>query len=584
MAVLKQDKYSVTGQTQSEKRREEYIKSQNSNYRTYVSALKVLESMKKDKTFEARATRLNKLGSSIRGAGTPKLKLERILYSFRKLKEVDYILDDIKDAEDTKINPKDVQSRLKTALFEEEVKSTLHSSIFTIEESMENIQSAKVLHGIQEYFSPPPDIKYEESEERTKIIIITIDESDIEDIKKYMDTIFGESIISLEQKPYPIMTTLYDVLIELFVESFGEYPTFHIKQSGDIAAYIKNIKSQLLRKITMPKKEENPMAHIKVEGPIISKDSLDSAFSGVEGEIRLLTERKKELNKQLEKHAAIDIEAEMVNYQNKIEGEISEIKSQLEEMKERFNSTKTKLKSLKEKEDSLGQLSATEYVEGKKELEPDIKEANRVLQIITIQGDKLKEKLAILEKADSTSIRSKIESGLMDEHSGQINNIKELNQKIIRLKHEITLPRPIKKTMKELVKTFNPNDVKGNIMVDGKPVPFYGEYITALTKYERMLISIGRKIGLEMVQMKEYLRKNEKLLENTANYFIGLLDSPLYLEEDSDLNLEVVMELNKKSLTEKDLMDIQEEVKEVLKLKREVIRLTNKGKELMKGE
>jgi len=380
------------------------------------------------------------------------------------------------------------------------------------------------------------------------------------------------------------MTTLYDVLIELFVESFREYPTFHIKQSGDIAAYIKNIKSQLLRKITMPKKEENPMAHVKVSGPVISKDSLDSAFSGVEGEIRLLTERKKELNKQLEKHAAIDIEAEMVNYQNKIEGEISEIKSQLKEMKERFNSTKTKLKSLKEKEDSLGQLSATEYVEGKKELEPDIKEANRVLQIITMQGDKLKEKLAILEKADSTSIRSKIESGLMDEHSGQINNIKELNQKIIRLKHEITLPRPIKKTMKELVKTFNPNDVKGNIMVDGKPVPFYGEYITALTKYERMLISIGRKIGLEMVQMKEYLRKNEKLLENTANYFIGLLDSPLYLEEDSDLNLEVVMELNKKSLTEKDLMDIQEEVKEVLKLKREVIRLTNKGKELMKGE
>ncbi len=44
------------------------------------------------------------------------------------------------------------------------------------------------------------------------------------------------------------------------------------------------------------------------------------------------------------------------------------------------------------------------------------------------------------------------------------------------------------------------------------------------------------------------------------------------------------MELNKKSLTEKDLMDIQEEVKEVLKLKREVRRLTNKGKELMKGE
>ena len=41
--------------------------------------------MKKDKTFEARSKRLGKLISAIRGAGSPEVKLERILFSFRKL-------------------------------------------------------------------------------------------------------------------------------------------------------------------------------------------------------------------------------------------------------------------------------------------------------------------------------------------------------------------------------------------------------------------------------------------------------------------------------------------------------------------
>ena len=76
MVVLKQDKYLESAQTANEKRREEYLKTQNANYRTFVQALKTLEKMKKDKTFGARSKRLGKLISAIRGAGSPQVKLE----------------------------------------------------------------------------------------------------------------------------------------------------------------------------------------------------------------------------------------------------------------------------------------------------------------------------------------------------------------------------------------------------------------------------------------------------------------------------------------------------------------------------
>ena len=208
---------------------------------------------------------------------------------------------------------------------------------------------------------------------------------------------------------------------------------------------------------------------------------------------------KKELNNQIVQHEDIDIEKEMANYQNRIDEEISEIKSELKEFKERFDSTKTKLKSLKDKETSLGQLSATEYVEGKKELDPEIKEANRVLDAIIIQGDKLKEKLAILQKADSTSIRSAVESSLMEEYQTQIDNIKELDQTIFRLKEEITLPRPIKKEIKKIIRRFDPSkELEGEM---------YREYLTTLNTYERILMRVGRKIDLEITQMKSYIRK-----------------------------------------------------------------------------
>lgn len=576
MVVLKQDKYLESAQTADEKRREEYLKTQNANYRTFVQALKILEKMKKDKTFEARSKRLGKLISAIRGAGSPEVKLERILFSFRKLKERDYIVADIKDAENKKISAEDVQSRMKSALFDEEVKSTAHASIFTINQPMEEVQKNKALDDLTEYFNPPPTIEYEEvvtgEEKISKVAVITLDDTDVDNITEYMNDYFGEYLTDLTEQDHEIKTNLYEILLELYVDSFGEYPKFYVKQSGDIAGYLKSLKSQVFRQLQRRDKRSGEKKPEPFGGRIISKDSLDAAFGGVEGEIRLLNERKKELNNQIVQHEDIDIEKEMVGYQNRIDEEISEIKSELKEFKERFDSTKTKLKSLKNKETSLGQLSATEYVEGKKELDPEIKEANRVLDVIIRKGDKLKEKLAILQKADSTSIREKIESGLMDEYQTQIDNIKELDSRIIKLKQEITLPKPVKKEIKKIIRRFDPSkELEGEM---------YREYLTTLNTYERILMRVGRKIDLEITQMKSYIKKNSDALQNTADYFIGLTEKEFSMENlDEFEDFEIVLAMNKHSLTDSDMSELQTDIMEALKLRRKIISLTNEAKE-----
>jgi len=577
VVVLKQDKYLESAQTAKEKAEEEYLKTQNANYRTFVQALKILEKMKKDKTFEARSKRLGKLISAIRGAGSPEVKLEKILFSFRKLKERDYIVADIKDAENKKISAEDVQSRMKSALFDEEVKSTAHASIFTINQPMEEVQKNKALDVLTEYFNPPPTIEYEEvvteEEKVSKIAVITLDDTDVDNITEYMNDAFGENLTDLTEQDHEIKTNLYEILLELYVDSFGEYPTFYVK-SGNIAGYLKNLKSQVFRELQRRSGGKKDSSE-RTSSMIISKDSLDRAFNGIEGEIQLLNERKKELSKQLEKHVDIDIEKEIVNYQNKIENEISEIKPELKELKERFDSVKTKLKSLKEKESSLGQLTATEYVEGKKELDPEIKEANKILNIIIREGDKVKNKLAILEKADSTSIRSTIESGLMEEHQAQVDNIKELNQRIIRLKQEITLPKPVKKEIRKIIRRFDPSkELEGEM---------YREYITALNTYERILMRVGRKIDLEITQMKSYIKKNSDALQNTADYFIGLTEKEFSVENlDEFEDFEIVLAMNKHSLTDSDMSELQTDIIEALKLRRKVIKLTEVAKEKAK--
>ena len=572
MVVLKQDKYLESAQTADEKRREEYLKTQNANYRTFVQALKILEKMKKDKTFEARSKRLGKLISAIRGAGSPEVKLERILFSFRKLKERDYIVADIKDAENKKISAEDVQSRMKSALFDEEVKSTAHASIFTINQPMEEVQKNKVLDALTEYFNPPPTIEYEEvvtgEEKISKVAVITLDDTDVDNITEYMNDYFGEYLTDLTKQDHEIKTNLYEILLELYVNSFEEYPTFYVKQSGNLAGYIKSLKSQVFRQLQRRDQSSGEKKPEPFGGRIMSKDSLDSAFNGIEEQIRLLNGRKKELNNQIVQHEDIDLEKEMVNYQNIIDEEISEIEPELKELKERLDSVKTKLKLLRNKEGSLGQLTARQRLG----LDPEFEEANKVANIIIRQIDQLKEKLAILQKADSTSIRSAVESSLVKEYQTQIDNIKELDSRILKLKQEITLPRPVKKEIKKIIRRFDPSkELEGEM---------YREYLTTLNTYERILMRVGRKIDLEITQMKSYIKKNSDALQNTADYFIGLTEKEFSMENlDEFEDFEIVLAMNKHSLTDSDMSELQTDIMEALKLRRKIISLTNEAKE-----
>ena len=105
MLTKQEDRYRESAKTSEEKRKEEYQKSQNANYSAFNSALSRLTRMKKETTFEARSNGLNQLISTISGAGSPESKLERLLFSFYKMKEGDsYPYEDIKDAKGDFIN------------------------------------------------------------------------------------------------------------------------------------------------------------------------------------------------------------------------------------------------------------------------------------------------------------------------------------------------------------------------------------------------------------------------------------------------------------------------------------------------
>ena len=71
MLTKQEDRYRESAKTSEEKRKEEYQKSQNANYRAFNSALSRLTRMKKETTFEARSNGLNQLISTISGAGSP---------------------------------------------------------------------------------------------------------------------------------------------------------------------------------------------------------------------------------------------------------------------------------------------------------------------------------------------------------------------------------------------------------------------------------------------------------------------------------------------------------------------------------
>tara|TARA_R100000654_G_scaffold75182_1_gene111894 strand:- start:7041 stop:8774 length:1734 start_codon:yes stop_codon:yes gene_type:complete len=576
MLLKNREKYIEAAQTKTEKEREERIKSQNSKYRTYRRVMKILKQMKRDGTFEKRSQRLNKLISSISGSSSPQFKLERILFSFSKLKEVDFLVSEMEDAENKVESPKEIQDSIKSSLFEEEVVSTLVASIYSVDADVEEIKQSGILHNLYDELDPPPEIFYLQGEP-SKITVVTLDERDTDRIDRYMDIIFKEKLLDISTEPYETKTTLFEVLQELYLDAFGEYPTFMIK-SKNIAGFLSGMKSNILRKLGNRETNKEPLIikpSLQDSTNILPKDK--SFTQLIEEKIEILKNQRKMLRLELDIYSKINIEKEMQKYQGIIEKEVEKATKQFDELRQRFSQAKKEKEVLENKkksmEEAAGKLTASEYVKAKEEIDKvneSLSEFSRILSVLQTEGGNLKRKMEVLGRAGMAeeSVRTKVESELYDEFSEQLDNIEELSQTISKLERELSLPKPIKNKIKRVTKKFDANVLEADE---------YREYITTLTSYERILMQVGRMIGKEIKEMKSYLTKNQNALENTADYFIRLANSTD--EEENEENLGIVRRLNRKTLTESDLEEIQENISEALQLRRKIINITEKAKE-----
>ena len=604
MLTKQEDRYRESAKTSEEKRKEEYQKSQNANYRAFNSALTRLNKMKKETTFEARSNGLNQLISTISGAGSPESKLERLLFSFYKMKEGDsYPYEDIKDAKGDFIrrSPEDIRDGLKSVLFDEEVKSTVIESSFTIEAVVDwdFTDMARLIKPLYDAFDPAPVINYEIKEEVLAVSIQTVDEKDTRQIKQYMEDIF--TVIEYKTESKNIMTTLYEVILELYNDTFGEYPTFYVKQQGPLADYIRNLKTSLFRLKYKAEKE----ADMK-EGPstMQGEKTAPATFSDIEltrdnikEKLNGMKAKKKEIKEQIKSLGGIDVEERMEEYQETINSEIEDVKLQLAELKERYDTASAKRKDLEQKRKDLEQkketLTAVEWKEAGekiKQLEEELPQYQRTLAIIDEQGIKLRSEMKILQELNLA--RNRVESELVESFDEQIENLLSLEDKITKLTKELELDdetfRRIKMAYKELPVEEEPKRERKpeSITQESRPEQYVGEkyreWITTSTKYQQLILAISRKIDVEMKQMRKYIQSNAKMLsqkESLVDYFKELKQTPIGFSEEDEEGLstfELVVALNRPTLTDEDLSDLQELIIEALKLKRKLQRIRRK--------
>jgi hypothetical protein len=591
MLTKQEDRYRESAKTSEEKRKEEYQKSQNANYRAFNSALTRLNKMKKETTFEARSNGLNQLISTISGAGSPESKLERLLFSFYKMKEGDsYPYEDIKDAKGDFIrrSPEDIRDGLKSVLFDEEVKSTVIESSFTIEAEIENI--ADLIKPLYDAFDPAPVINYENIEEFVAISIQTVDEKDTREIKQYMEDIF--TVIEYKTESKNIMTTLYEVILELYNDTFGEYPTFYVKQQGPLADYIRNLQASIFRMADM----EEGITTIEREKTAPAFSGIESSRDSIRKKLNDMKAKKKEIKEHIKSLGEIDVEERMEEYQETINSEIEEAKLQLADLKEKYDIANSKRKDLEQKRKDLeqkkGTLTAVEWKEAGekiKQIEEELPEYQRILVVVDKEGVKLRSEMKILQELNLA--RNRVESELGESFSEQIENLLALEDKITKLTKELELDDETFRRIKSYSRLPAEEEPKRerkpeSVTQESRPEQYVGEeyreWITASTKYQQLILAISRKIDVEMKQMRKYIQSNAKMLsqkESLVDYFKELKEAPIGFSEEDEEGLttfELVVALNKPTLTDEDLSDLQELIIEALKLKRKLQRIRRK--------
>ena len=602
----------------AEKKAKEIQGSYNSKYKSWLAVLKLLQRLEKH-NYHGRLRLFGRFGSVVQGASSPKNKHETLLYSLNTLKHKDFIRSDISRAEGdfVKVPPYEIESKIKEILFKEEITSVVFGIGLTIQSPIDKEELFTALDVFTTH-----SIKFEKIEGTEKdylMIIYTLDEEDLgpiaEAVKEVTPIINKEA---LEEKA--LTTTLLEVLIELFKDVYGETPTFLVRKEPKIVDYLKSLTAQLKPSPTKgrktfdstPSPEKEPPSDIELVDELVNgiltrqKDLLASIIVAEEKMSEL---REIDIDEVLDK-----LETETKEESDKTNTIIKETEDKLKTTQAEIKNARTWLEATSEgeKEYLYSKPIETWTKEYKKKVEagtidpehPKVGErtpygaaTDKLDQLLVIDKqlqkvlDEAKAKAERLKKLDIREERKETQSDMEDNLNEQEENLAKLKDRLVKMKEELFLPkREIvwshegKERVSREPKPKPKSKQGGSTTISGPDKLFgkdYATYMTNLTTYQQAISKIGQKIEVEMSEMDTYITENKKKLQEATNYFKDEIEESKgkVIEDMSDIaSLPVILALQKVSLTDTDLEEMQKLVEIALKAKRELKQILRLGK------
>ena len=602
----------------AEKKAKEIQGSYNSKYKSWLAVLKLLQRLEKH-NYHGRLRLFGRFGSVVQGASSPKNKHETLLYSLNTLKHKDFIRSDISRAEGdfVKVPPYEIESKIKEILFKEEITSVVFGIGLTIQSPIDKEELFTALDVFTTH-----SIKFEKIEGTEKdylMIIYTLDEEDLgpiaEAVKEVTPIINKEA---LEEKA--LTTTLLEVLIELFKDVYGETPTFLVRKEPKIVDYLKSLTAQLKPSPTKgrktfdstPSPEKEPPSDIELVDELVNgiltrqKDLLASIIVAEEKMSEL---REIDIDEVLDK-----LETETKEESDKTNTIIKETEDKLKTTQAEIKNARTWLEATSEgeKEYLYSKPIETWTKEYKKKVEagtidpehPKVGErtpygaaTDKLDQLLVIDKqlqkvlDEAKAKAERLKKLDIREERKETQSDMEDNLNEQEENLAKLKDRLVKMKEELFLPKreivwsherkervPREPKPKPKSKQGGSTTISGPDKLFGKD---YATYMTNLTTYQQAISKIGQKIEVEMSEMDTYITENKKKLQEATNYFKDEIEESKgkVIEDMSDIaSLPVILALQKVSLTDTDLEEMQKLVEIALKAKRELKQILRLGK------
>lgn len=610
----------------AEKKAKEIQDSYNSKYKSWLAVLKLLQRLEKH-NYHGRLRLFGRFGSVVRGASSPKNKHETLLYSLNTLKHKDFIRSDISRAEGdfVKVPPYEIESKIKEILFKEEITSSVFGIGLTIQSPIDK----EGLRTALDMFTTH-SIKFEKIEGTEKdylMAIYTLDEEDLGPITEAVkevtpvlgfDKEVGISKHILEEKA--LTTTLLEVLIELFKDVYGETPTFLVRKEPKIVDYLKSLTAQLKPSPTKgrktfdatPSPEKEPPSDIEL-GVKLANDVL-ARQKDILTHIIMAKEKMSELRE-------IDIDEVLDKLETETKEESDKTNTIIKETEDKLKTTQAEIKNARtwleatsegEKEYLYSKPIETWTKEYKKKVEagtidpehsrvgertPYGAATNKLDQLVVVGKqlqkvlDEAKAKAERLKKLDIREERKETQSDMEDNLNEQEENLAKLKDRLVKMKEELFLPkREIvwshegKERVSREPKPKPKSKQGGSTTISGPDKLFgkdYATYMTNLATYQQAISKIGQKIEVEMLEMDTYITENKKKLQEATNYFKDEIEESKgkVIEDMSDIaSLPVILALQKVSLTDTDLEEMQKLVEIALKAKRELKQILRLGK------